>query len=202
MKQLNWMRLTAFITLVFISCSPTAYIEKDPSADLSRYKTYAWVDTRGSQNESGTSPTEFAKLSVHNAVNEKLKQAGWQLVQSNPDVLVTYDILVERKVEERNNPVYTQPFTRLYYNPFFNRWGTIYYPSHFAGYDVYRVPVKEATITISMMDAKTDKKVWQGWTTQKVNSRLLSQSDITSSVNSIFKKFEVRNESPAVARRS
>jgi hypothetical protein len=202
MKQLKFLVVMTFIALAFISCARTAFIEKDPSIDLSRYKTYAWVDTKGSKNETGTSPTEFAKLSLHNTVNQKLQRAGWKLVENNPDVLVTYDILVERKVEKRNDPVYTRPFTRLYYNPYLNRWGTIYFPSRFIGYDSYRIPVKEATIIISMMDAKTDKKVWQGWSTQQVNSRLLSKSEINSSVNRIFKKFETAIESPAVARRS
>jgi hypothetical protein len=148
------------------------------------------VDTKSSKDENSKNATEFAKLSVQNAVNQKLQQAGWKLVNDHPDVLVTYDVLVERKVEERSNPVYTQPFTRFYYNPFFHRWAAIYYPSRFMGYDTYTVPVREATISISMMDAKTDKKVWQGWTTETVNSRFLASKEVKSSVDRIFKKFD------------
>jgi hypothetical protein len=190
MKQLRWFSLVALISVIVFSCSPKVYVEKDPMANLGNYKTYAWVDTKSSKDESGSSAAEFAKLSIQNAVNQKLQMAGWKLVNDHPDVLVTYDVLVERKVEERNNPVYTQPFTRFYYNPFFHRWGTIYYPSRFIGYDTYTVPVREATISISMMDAKTDKKVWQGWTTETVNSRFLAKDEVKSSVDRIFKKFD------------
>jgi len=190
MKQLRLFSLVTFVSVMAFSCSPKVYVEKDPMTNLGNYRTYAWVDTKSSKEENGKDATEFAKLSIQNAVNQKLQQAGWKLVKDHPDVLVTYDILVERKVEERNNPVYTQPFTRFYYNPFFNRWAAIYYPSRFVGYDSYTVPVREATVSISMLDAKTDKKVWQGWTSEIVNSRFLAKDEVRSTVNRIFKKFD------------
>jgi hypothetical protein len=193
MKQFALYYFLAIISAIIASCSPKAYVEKDPNVNLGNYKTYAWVDTKSSRNENDGNVTEFAKLSLHNVVNEKLQRAGWKEVSEHPDVLLTYDVLVERKVEQRSNPVYTQPFTRFYYNPYFQRWAAIYYPSRFIGYDNYKVPVKEATITISMMDAKTDKKIWQGWTTEPVNSRLLATKEVSSSVNRIFKKFDVAN---------
>ena len=189
MKQIKWLILT-LLAVLLASCSPVAYVDRDLSTDLKKYSTYAWVATMATKDEKGVSPTEFARLSIQNAVNHKLQQAGWKLVSKDPDVLVTYDILVEKKVERYSDPAYTRPFTRFYYNPYFGRWGTIYFPPRFVGYETYTIPVREATITISMMDAKTDKKVWQGWTTQKVDSRLLSKSEISSGVNAILKKFD------------
>ena len=34
----------------------------------------------------------------------------------NPDVLVSYDVIVERNVDVQNDPVYSQPYSGLYYN--------------------------------------------------------------------------------------
>jgi hypothetical protein len=188
MRRMMWLLSVAFVALV-VACSPVAHVEKDPAVNLSKYKTYAWVETKAVKNEDASHPAAFAQLSLRNAVNEQMQKKGWRLVNNNPDVLLSYDILVERSVERRDDPVYTQPFTRYYYNPYFRRWGTIYYPSRFVGYDSYNVPVREATLTLSIMDARTDKKVWQGWTTQQVDSRLLTKSEIRSGVRSIFKKF-------------
>jgi hypothetical protein len=42
-----------------------------------------------------------------------------------------------------------------------------------------------------MIDAKTDKTVWQGWTTDEVNSRNLTSKEIQYAVKSIFRKFDV-----------
>lgn len=189
MRRVIWLTSTAVLMLAFSACSPVAHVEKDPSVNLSNYDTYAWVDTKASQDRNGSNPAAFAQLSVQNEVNARLQKKGWRLDNKNPDVLLSYDILVERNVEQRDDPVYTRPFTRYFYNPFIRRWGTIYYPSRFVGYDSYTVPVREATLTLNMMDARSDKKIWQGWTTQQVNSRVMSQDEIKSSVKSIFRKF-------------
>jgi hypothetical protein len=77
------------------------------------------------------------------------------------------------------------------YNPYARRYTTIYYPSQFQGYERDERPIREGTVTISMIDTKTDKTVWQGWTTDEVNSRNLTTKEIQNSVRSIFKKFDI-----------
>jgi len=124
-------------------------------------------------------------------VNEELRKEGWREVRNNPDVLVGYDILVERTTRERNSPVYSRPYSRIYYNPYTRRYGTINYPSQFLGYDNEAYSIKEGTITVSMVDVKTDKTVWQGWTTSEVGSNNLTRKEIETGVKSIFRKFDV-----------
>ena len=181
------MLISAVITIY--SCSSPAYIEKDPGANLSDYKTYMWVDIKANENDASSRATAFADLSVHNAVNEELQHWGWREVSENenPDVLVSYDVLVERNVETQSDPVYSQSYSRLYYNRFTRRWSTIYYPSQFLGYQQYQVPVREATVTITMMDADTDKKIWQGWTTERLNGSRITDLNVKKSVRNIFK---------------
>lgn len=171
-------------------CSSPAYVEKDTSANLSDYKTYMWVDVKASENDGSGRATAFADIiSVHNAVNEELQQRwGWSEVTENPDVLVSYDVLVERNVETQSDPVYTQPYSRLYYNRFTRRWTSIYYPSQFLGYQQYQVPVREATVTITMMDADSDKKIWQGWTTERLGGAGITALNVKKSVRNIFKE--------------
>lgn len=72
------------------------------------------------------------------------------------------------------------------------RWSYLYYPSQFMGYDVRQYPSREGKLTLTMIDAKTDKVIWQGWTTNEVASANLSSRDIEKSVKSILRKFEVR----------
>ena len=102
-----------------------------------------------------------------------------------------YDVLVEKSVSQRSDPVYSTPFSRTFYNPYRRRFINVYYPSQFMGYDNYDVPSREGTVTISMIDAQTDKTVWQGWSTDEVNSRNMSSKEIQSSVKVIFRKFDV-----------
>ena len=187
MKTVNITGVLIFISAIIYSCSTPAYVEKDSSADLSNYRTYMWVDVKASENDASSRATAFADVSVHNSVNAELSNWGWREVSDNPDVLISYDVLVERNVETQSDPVYSQPYSRFYYNPYTRRWSTIYYPSQFLGYQQYQVPVREATVTITMMDADTDKRIWQGWTTERLSGGL-SDLDVKKSVRNIFKE--------------
>ena len=174
--------------LFSFSCSTPAYVEKDNSVDLSSYKTYMWVNTRASENDESKRATEYADISIHNAVSAELAKWGWRESTDDPDVLISYDVLVERGTETQSESVYSQPFTRYYYNPYRRRWSTVYYPSRFIGYREYETPVRDATVTITMFDANTDKKVWQGWTTERLSSTGFNDLDIKQSVRNIFKE--------------
>ncbi len=173
--------------IFLIACSPSTHIEKDKYADFSRYKTYSWMD---SEQEKGN-VNSLAEQNIKIAVKEELKKEGWQEVRNNPDVLIGYDVLVEKTSKERNNPVYSQPYSRLYYNPYSRRYGTLFYPSQFLGYDKESFLTKEGTITVTMIDVMTDKMVWQGWTTNEVNSNNLTHREIQNGIRSIFRKFDV-----------
>lgn len=191
MKRLaGWAGLLSFVFLLG-SCASTAHVEKDDAANFSDYKTYAWLE-KDSDQKADSKNNDLVELKIRNAVNAELvKNAGWKEVKNNPDIILSYDVLVERNIEERNDPVYSRPFTRTVYNPYTRRYTTIYYPSQFMGYERDQRVVREGTVTITMIDRKTDKAVWQGWTTDEVNGRNLTKKEIDNSVRAIFKKFDV-----------
>lgn len=187
-KKMTRLLPGLLLGITMVRCAPAVHVESS-GVDLGRYKTYQWVETRTSQNESGT-VTSFGEQSIHEAANRVLQQKGLREVNRQPDLLITHDVLVERSRERRSDPVYSQPFSRYYYNPYFGRWGTLYYPSSFIGYDTYTVPVREGTVTITMMDADTDKAVWQAWATEQLDSRRFSSAELEKTVESILKKLK------------
>lgn len=188
MKKIIFGAILISASALIYSCATPAYVEKDTNTNLSDYKTYMWVDVRASENDASSRATSFADISVHNAVNEELQRWGWREVSESPDVLVSYDVLVERNVATQNDPVYSQPYRRLYYNPYTRRWSTIYYPSQFLGYQQYQVPVREATVSVTMIDADSDKKIWQGWTTERLGGSGINELNVTKSIRNIFKE--------------
>ena len=189
MKQMKTIifGLFAIASLVLAGCASTAYIEKDDNADFTNYQTFSWIK-KDSQNVDASA---IANERVRTAVNQELLKNGWRLVDENPDVLLSYDVLVERNVKQETEPVYTRPYTRVYYNPYTRRYGTIYYPPQFLGYDSYETPVREGTLTVTMIDAKTDKTVWQGWTTTEIQSGRMMSKEVDAGVRSIFRKFDM-----------
>jgi hypothetical protein len=67
----------------------------------------------------------------------------------------------------------------------------VYYGSQYLGESSYAVPYKSGTITVNIVDTRTNNLIWQGWTETDLNNRRLSQDDIQKAVKSIFKKFDV-----------
>jgi len=189
---MKFLGVAALSGLLLASCAGVAHVEKDKTANFSNYHSYAWVESKDSQSDSvKTKISDLTERRIREAVNTEMAKSGWKEVKNRPDILLSYDVLFERSVKQENNPVYTEPMTRYVYNPYARRWVSIYYPSQFVGYDNNQRDVREGTLTLSMTDARTDKTVWQGWTTGEVNSRNLTSKEISASVKSIFRKFDV-----------
>lgn len=206
MKRWKFSSIALALPIVLaVGCAAPAHVEKDEKADFSRYKTFAWVTSESkdgkedkddkaekeNRKETKNRRNDLVDKQVQQLVNKELEKQGWKEDKNKPDVLISYDVLVERSTRELSNPVYSRPYSRVFYNPWLRRYGTIYYPSMFLGYDDNAVSVREGTLTVTMVDAKTDQTIWQGWTTDEVNSRHLTQKEIQSSVRSIFRKFDV-----------
>ena len=182
--------------LLAIGCATPAHVEKDDTADFGRYKTFAWISSEAKDAKHDSTGNKARKNDlldrhVQLSVNKELEKQGWNEDNTKPDVLISYDLLVEKTTREQSNPVYSRPYSRLFYNPYLRRYGTIYYPSTFLGYDDNAVTVREGTLTVTMVDAKTDHTVWQGWTTDEVSNRNVTQKEVQASVKSIFRKFDV-----------
>lgn len=191
MRFLKMFSVAVIGSLLLASCASVAHVEKDKDVNLNNYRSFAWVDTRDTKSDSGKiRVSDLTERTIRNAVSSELAKAGWK-ESKRPDVLLTYDVLVEKGVREQKNPVYSQSYTRYVFNPYSRRWVSLYYPSQFLGYDRDQQQIREGTITISLIDANTEKTVWQGWTTDEVDSRNLSSKEIQAAVKSIFRKFDV-----------
>jgi Domain of unknown function (DUF4136) len=192
MNKVTFFGMLMLLGLFFTGCAGVAHIEKDETVNFNNYKTFAWIETTESKEvEKDKKVADLTEQNLKKYVNSELTKQGWREVKNKPDVLLSYDALVEKNIKEQTNPVYTQPYARFFFNPYTRRWGRIYYPSQFLGYDNESYEVREGTITISMIDAKTEKTVWQGWSTAELKSRHMTSKEIQNTVKSIFRKFDI-----------
>lgn len=190
-SSFGWVGAFSIGAAIFLAgCAGTAHVQKDKSADFSQYKTYSWVEKEKPKNSKANHRYDMAEQNIRDAVNEQLQKKGYIESKNDPDVLVSTDLLLEKNMREQKDPVYSQPYTRSYYNPRTRRINTFYFPSEFMGYDSYSTTVKEGTVTVTMIDAKTDKAVWQGWATKQLNRNNITEKEIDQNVRSIFKKFD------------
>lgn len=191
MRSMIWVAAVAMSAALLITgCAGTAHIEKDKSADFSKYKTYAWAEKPETNEAKKARRNELTEANIRNSVNRQLQKIGWKEVDKNPDIMVNYELLVDRTEKEQKDAVYSPSYTRSYYNRYTGRVNTYYYPGQFSGYDTYTTTVKEGTVTVTMIDNKTDKAVWQGWITSEIDSRKMTGKEIDQSVKTIFRKFD------------
>src|SRR5437763_8566925 len=126
--QVFFGSLLALAAFVFVGCGVAAHVEKDPSASLKNYRTYAWIGEHNGTHKEGKSYQGLEEKNLKELVNKQLEKNGWREVKNNPDVLVDYDIMVENDVKNQSDPVYSYPTVRYFYNPFTRRINSVYYP--------------------------------------------------------------------------
>src|SRR5215213_5615240 len=122
MRYVKLFSVLAFAGLLLAGCASVAHVEKDKNANFSNYQTYAWVDTKGKDDTAKTKVSDLTERTIKEAVNSELVKSGWKESKHKPDVLLTYDVLVEKNIKDQSNAVYSDPFTRYYYNPYSRRW--------------------------------------------------------------------------------
>ena len=173
MKSIQAFIVMAMVGLVMSGCVSIAHIEKDDAVNFNSYKTFTWLDE--SEDSTGLKKNSLQQTALRQAVNSELAKANWKEDKENPDVILKHDVLVEKSIRDNSSPVYSRGYTRRFYNPYTRRFSYIYYPSQFMGYSNDQYESREGTLTITMIDAKTDKVIWQGWTTEEVSNKNLTK---------------------------
>ncbi|HEX7846474.1 MAG TPA: DUF4136 domain-containing protein [Chitinophagaceae bacterium] len=180
--------LIILVCLFFIFSATTAFVIKDKTVNLYNFQTYRWIQEKNAVNDPAARVVAEADLRMHDSIAKELNKWGWRETDNKPDVLISYDILVNKIKERGQQGPYTETFSRPYYNECLDKWSQIFYPDQFVGYDVYDTPASKATLTITVMEANTDKKIWQGWTTERLRDKKFTEKDIQRSVTAIFKQ--------------
>ena len=85
--KFQWVTAVAILALVVACGGIKSTVDYDRDADFSQYSTYAWHEGTGADIQD-SDPLNHERLI--SAVDAQMAQAGFQKVDSNPDVLITY----------------------------------------------------------------------------------------------------------------
>lgn len=162
------------LTVIMLSnCSPRITItrDSDAQADFSQYKTFYWSPMEGDIHEQYPMyDNSLNRKRIKQAVNNELKKLGYQLNESNPDLLLDFHIIVESKQDFTTHPDGSYRYWRDYQLSTYN----------------YKV----GTLIIHMEDAKIDQLVWQGTASAVLDERPTQVEErINNTVAKIFAKF-------------
>jgi hypothetical protein len=179
--------------LFFTSCAVSTHIEAAAGVNFSNYKTFGWVNGNGEKVED-SADNDIVDNNIKNAIAKQLISKGWTQTNQAPDVLLDYNVIVDKDVRQVSQPVYNYPaynypFSHYYYNPWRHRMGSIYYPYDLMRYHTYNVPFKVGILTVNMIDAKTNKLIWQGSAQGDVSSKTVTTQEMATDVSSLFHKY-------------
>jgi hypothetical protein len=194
MKKMHWVLSGILSLFILASCGKHVYVQKDNTVDFSKIRTYAWVPAQRDSIAKNRRSNSLVDSKIKQSINANLKANGWAEARRNPDVYLVYDVDVQRENVNVSDPVYSQPMTRWYFSPYSRRYTPIYYPTELMGYNNRTETVNNGTLTLTVTDARTNKTIWQGWTTSEVNGRRLSDKEIDDNVKAIVKKLDNTNK--------
>ena len=179
------MRKLSYAWLVFvmgvIACS-TSNVTVDQGLyddfDLSSYKTYSFLDVNvdGTHNESFKLSVDFLKEEI----SKQMVSRNLTEDPSNPELLINLGIVVEEKEQTRETSLATDPF--MYTGQRNYTWQS---------QEIVVNKYKEGTLTVHLVDAKTNKAVWVGVVSKIIpNKQEKKQAAIEDAVLEVFESID------------
>ena len=161
--------------------------DRDPTADFSQYRTFAWVGPAPlARAKQGTASSSFVSAlddqRLRRAVDRGLQAKGYTLVQDADaaDLAVAYSVGSEDKVRVHQTP------TSMTVYPYPGRYR---YGSWYTGSTVNVQQYTEGTLSLEVYDQKTEQAVWVGWASKRLSRNDDSQKLITEAVSKILVGF-------------
>jgi hypothetical protein len=149
----------AILLLAACASSPKIFVNQDPSADFSKYKTYNYEPVLGTDERKGY--RSILSNYMVSAMDREMQGRGYTL-SDNPDLLLNFYIHTEEKIRTTQSP----SMGGGYYG---YRGG---YYGAYGGYDTTVTQYTEGTLNIDLVDSATATLVWEGVTVGKITDKV------------------------------
>ncbi|MBC7486955.1 MAG: DUF4136 domain-containing protein [Cytophagaceae bacterium] len=193
------------IILLLSSCASTAvFSDYNRSLDFKSYKTFAWLPKTHDPKNDGPFDNQIVETNIKNLGSGELKSRGYKVDVDEPDLLIDFYVDVANKVDHVSTPVYgyaynyNSNFARPYNNNLYSYRNSYYNNNSYinsvpvvVGYNNQDIPYEEGTLTILIIDRKTNTLVWKGWSVGTVTDESSFEYELPSDMRRLFKEFPV-----------
>ncbi|WP_162053105.1 DUF4136 domain-containing protein [Pontibacter pamirensis] len=161
---------------------------KAPYARMATYKTYAWFQQQPVA-EPNYEKGYNANLDRHirRAVEEELQERGYRKVESNPDVLVAYDVSVSVPEEKDKPENFSTGFGYSY--GYMSGYRYNYGHADMPGYrsvDLF----KQGTLIIDLISPQSKMLLWRGWAEGGIPNFKAGYKQVQNQVEKVFVELE------------
>lgn len=185
----------ALFLFVAFGCGSSVTTQRPNDADLSSYKTFAYLPNRSSGDSAGADKVENSTVTVIKTVNGNMENAGYTLDREDPDLLVLISSKVNVDTEQGANTYAAYPYNPAvttvspYYNDFYYSGFASYGPV--AGYNTNTYSYEEGIVVVDIIDRVTKKSIWKGSTSEPISDENRPDA-IAGLINDIFKKYPLK----------
>ena len=186
MNPLRTLAVILFAVAV-ASCGKQTEIQSDfdHSADFASYKTFGYAAPLGTEVDGYS---DEITQSFKAATRRELEARGYRFVDADPDLLVNFGALLEKKGQ---SPAAADTHHVAYYG---YRRAAVYkaWPSYM--YERNGEKYTQGTLNVDLVDAKRKQLVWEGVAIGRVKDESLSNPGpgIDKVVREIFAKYTYR----------
>jgi len=171
------------IALLLGACAgtgPQVVGNYDPATDFSQFRTFAFVQPLGSDNQNGRSSISNRLIA---ATAHELQSRGLHLVSNNPDLMINFFVQESSGVSTGNRSVASSPFSHAHGG--FRTW---------SGYDVRTtgaLRISEGTIAVDVFDTRRNMLVFEGFAQDRVTEEMRDnlEETINEAIAGIFESF-------------
>lgn len=208
-KTINTGLVLLLVATLSACSSYNYYTAARNKTDLSAYRTFAWLPPATMTNKAGAVvKKEVADERVRDAAISALENKGLKFQENNPDLMVSYTTVTGRGMKTEFYPAYYGGYPGFGlgfgwgwgggwgYRPFYGYggwgWGYPYgYGYGYGGGGYARVPYKEGTLIIDIMDARSRKLVWRGFGVGELHNPQKTVKELPKVVNGIIEQLEL-----------
>lgn len=184
MLNVRWLRAAALLLSLLSACAtgPEIRVDKDPTVDMSTYKSFAFFD------QVATDRAQYSTIvtsRLKQATRTQLERVGYTYKEQEPDLRVNFFLNIREKQEIRSSPSMTMGVGYYgYRGGMYGTWGG--YPQ-----DIDTVEYKAGTLSIDLVDAKKNTLVWQGLAEGRVKDEAIRNPGpaVDAVVAEIFRNF-------------
>ncbi|MFT3823707.1 MAG: DUF4136 domain-containing protein [Chitinophagaceae bacterium] len=183
MKKLMPVAILAAIMLFIAACGPSLKVntDYDRAVNFQQYKTFRLYKT----DSSNTAISQLNQQRILNAVTSEMTKKGFQPTSGDADLLVNTVTIVKNKVALSSNTDYYG-------------YGGVYRPYYWGGgmggvsstttYNAQQY--KDGSLIIDIVDAKTQKLIWQGTGNSELDHALKDpDTQIPQAISKIMANF-------------
>lgn len=191
MKKIKLVITFGLVGILLASCGSGSKLT-DEAKTLRNYNSYAFLPNNDTIM-SRTYDNDRVNEVIVSTINANMKDEGYVLDKSQPDVLIYVHTMFDEKADVNANPIYTNySYYRpgLYIGPYVEDYvyEDYYTIQRLSGNSVKQEPYRERNIVIDFINRRNKEIIWRATSQNEIGTRRLER-DIRNYVDEIFKKF-------------